>query len=148
MGKKNSNVDISSNVAWTYQKGSWLVHFLITGLITLLFTKFLGKNKGLQVALIFYNVSSFIFFHWIVGDPFNSKYKKFTFWEQMSVQLGDSSSLTFLSLYPIVLFFGVHRMVTWEKTYLILAIISLAFVVIPKLGFMHTKRVFGIKRYD
>lgn len=148
MPKKNSKIGISSNVSWTIQKGSWLVHFVITGLITLLFTQAFGRNKGLQLALILYNCSSFLFFHWIVGDPFNSEYKDFTFWEQMNIQLEDSSSLTFMALYPIVLFFAVHRLVEWEKSLFFIASISLLFVVIPKLGFMHMKRVFGIKRYD
>ena len=148
MRKKNAKIGISSNVSWTIQKGSWLVHFVITGLISLTFIQIFGRNKGLQLALISYNCISFLFFHWIVGDPFNSEYKDFTFWEQMTIQLEDSSSLTFMALYPVILFFAVHRSVEWEKPLFVIATISLLFVVIPKLGFMHMKRVFGIKRYD
>lgn len=148
MGKKHAKLGISSNISWTVQKGSSIAHVVITGLITLLFTKTFGKNKGLQLALIFYNFCSFLFFHWIIGDPFNAKFREFTFWEQMQAQLEDSSSLTFLSIFPIVLFFAVHRIVEWEKSLFIISSVTLLFVVVPKLGFMHMKRIFGIKRYD
>lgn len=141
-------VGLSSNISWTIQKGSWAIHFVITGIIALLFTQFFGTNTGLQIGTITYNVISFIFFHWIVGDPFTLEYKGFTFWEQMASQLGESSSLKFLALYPIFLFLFVHRIVIWNKALFLTAFASLMFVVVPKLGFMHLKRVFGIKRYD
>lgn len=148
MPKRRIKVNVSQNVSWTLKKGSWVAHFLITGLITLLFTQMFGKNLGLQISVITYNVCSFIFFHWIIGDPFNADYKEYTFWEQMATQLEDSSSLIFMALYPIFLFLFVHRSVEWNTKLFFIAFISLMFVVIPKLGFMHMKRVFGIKRYD
>jgi len=146
MAKKE--VGLSSNISWTVQKGSWAIHFVITGIIGLFFTQFFGVNTGLQISTIAYNVISFIFFHWIVGDPFTIEYTGFTFWEQMAVQLGESSTLKFLALYPILLFLFVHRTVEWNFALFLIAFISLMFVVIPKLGFMHLKRIFGIKRYD
>lgn len=145
---RHANLGLSCNVSWTIQRGSWAVHFLITGIISMFFTQFFGINYGLQISLITYNILSFIFFHWIVGDPFSCEFKQFTFWEQMACQLEESSTLKFLALYPIILFFFVHRIVVWNKVAFIVAFISLIFVVIPKLGFMHMKRVFGIKRYD
>jgi hypothetical protein len=42
----------------------------------------------------------------------------------------------------------VSRLITWNLRLFIVAIISLGFVVVPKLGFMHMKRVFGIKTHD
>lgn len=148
MKKNEPNVAISSNIAWTIEKGSWLAHIALTSLLAMLFSQILGKNTGLQVSVISYNISSFIFFHWIVGDPFSGSYEECTFWEQMALQLEQSSSLVFLALYPVVLFMIVHRIVIWDTRLLIVAGISLLFVVVPKLGFMHMKRVFGIKRYD
>lgn len=145
--KKNKTV-LSSNVSWTIQKGSWAIHFIITILITFFFNQMFGVNTGLQMVVIAYNVISFIFFHWIVGDPFTTEFKQFTFWEQMASQLEESHSLTFLSLYPVLLFLLINRFVYWSLTLFILAFISLILVVVPKLGFMHMKRVFGIKRYD
>lgn len=142
------NLNVSSNISWTIEKGSWIMHISLTVLITMFITQMFGKNLGLQLSVISYNIGSFIFFHWIVGDPFNAEYKEYTFWEQMAVQLGHSSSLIFLALFPVIFFMIVHRMVIWDMKLLIIAGISLLFVVVPKLGFMHMKRVFGIKRYD
>jgi len=149
--KKNKvtpSVNVSSNISWTIQKGSWIAHIIITTLLSLLFVQLLGLNLGMQYAIITYNVCSFIFFHWIVGDPFNSDYKDCTFWEQMAIQLGHTSTLKFMALYPVAFFMIAHTIVTWNVWLLIVASITLALVVIPKLGFMHMKRVFGIKRYD
>lgn len=147
--KENKNgLGLSSNISWTVQKGSWLSHIIITILLLLVFVQLLGKNLGLQYAVITYNVCSFIFFHWLIGDPFDSEYKDCTFWEQMAIQLGHSSTLKFMALYPVAFFMAVHSMVKWNKWLLIAAGISLTLVVIPKLGFMHMKRVFGIRRYD
>lgn len=148
MKNKKNKTALSSNISWTIQKGSWAIHFIITLLITFLFNQMFGVNTGLQIAVITYNILSFIFFHWIVGDPFSTEYKQFTFWEQMASQLEESSSLTFLALYPILLFLLINRLVHWNITLFVLSFISLILVVIPKLGFMHMKRVFGIKRYD
>lgn len=148
MVKSKQFINISSNVSWTVQKGSWMIQIIVTVLISMLFTQLFGSNLGLQVSTIFYNICSFIFFHWIIGDPFDTAYKECTFWEQMAIQLEDSSTLTFMALYPVLFFMFVHRMVVWNTKLFYIACISLTLVVIPKLGFMHMKRVFGIKRYD
>lgn len=145
---KKTASELSSNISWTLEKGSWIGHFAVTIIIGMFFTQILGKNKGLQLAIIVYNLVSFFFFHWIVGDPFSTENKGFTFWEQMSVHISVSSSLRFLALYPIFLFLLVNRLVEWSIALLIISLISLSLVVIPKLGFMHMKRVFGIRRYD
>lgn len=148
MQKHESSGAVSSNVSWTIHKGSWIIHFVITGLIALSLTQVFGKNYGLQISVICYNIISFMFFHWIIGDPFTSEYGDCTFWEQMALQLGESSSLKFLALYPVFLFLVVHRTVEWNRKLFFTAFISLMLVVVPKLGFMHMKRVFGIRRYD
>lgn len=145
---KEQKVVYSSNISWTIQKGSWLIHFVVTFLIGNLLVTVFGKNKGLQIVTITYNIVSFIFFHWIVGDPFKAEFKEYTFWEQMQSELENSSTLMFMALYPIVLFFFVHRLVDWNRWMFYIAMFSLFLVVIPKLGFMHMKRIFGIKRYD
>lgn len=145
MEKQRTTGTVSSNVSWTIQKGSWAIHFIVTGFIALFFVQMFGKNYGMQISVISYNIISFIFFHWIVGDPFTTEYRDYTFWEQMALQLGESSTLKFLALYPVFLFLLVHRIVVWDIKLLCLAFVSLILVVVPKLGFMHMKRVFGIR---
>ena len=145
---KHPDAYLSQNISWTIQKGSWIMHLILTFIFWIMLSQIFGRAIGWQLTVITYNVCTFIFFHWIVGDPFDNSYRDFTFWEQMAVQLQHSSTLIFMSIYPVILFMVVSRVVIWNPKMLIVAIISLSFVVIPKLGFMHMKRVFGIKRHD
>lgn len=145
---KHPDVYLSQNVSWTIQKGSWVIHFLLTFIFWIMLSQIFGHTIGCQLTVIMYNVCTFIFFHWIVGDPFDNSYRDFTFWEQMSEQLQHSSTLIFMSIYPVILFMAASRAVIWNPKLLTIAVISLGFVVVPKLGFMHMKRVFGIKRHD
>lgn len=145
---KEKKVVVSQNISWTIQKGSWLIHFVLTFLFWIVFSQIWGYSKGWQVSVICYNFITFFFFHWIVGDPFDTNYRGFTFWEQMAVQLGQTSTLKFMAIYPVLLFMFVNRLVDWDKKLLCIAVISLALVVVPKLGFMHLKRILGIRRYD
>jgi ORMDL family len=148
MAHKHHKVDISENISWTVQKGASVMHFILTFLICLILTQAFGYNMAWQLTVIIYNILTFIFFHWIVGDPFDTNYRNYTFWEQITEQLEHSYSLIFMSVYPVLLFMAVNRIVVWNTWLFYIAVISLAFVVVPKLGFMHMKRIFGIKRFD
>lgn len=146
--KKGSNVYYSDNIAWVLQKGSWILHFVLTFLIYTVLGQIVSYNKSLQLTLITYNIVTFIFFHWIVGDPFDKNYREFTFWEQLSEQIDANSTLIFMSVYPIILFTIVSRCVKWNIYLYIISLITLFLVTIPKLSFMHMKRIFGLRRYD
>ncbi|KAG0438934.1 hypothetical protein DMUE_2782 [Dictyocoela muelleri] len=138
---------LSQNIAWTITKGSWLTHIFLTISINTLFSNLFGKNKGLQTTIIVYNIITFIFFHWILGDPFNSQYNNHTFWEQLVEQLDNySESLLFLGVYPIVLFIICNHLVYWDSILFYLSVTSLGLVLIPKLGCMHLRRVFNLRR--
>ena len=140
---------LSQNISWTIQKGSWMIHFLITLLFWLTLVEVCGsKERAWQWTVVAYNLITFMFFHWLVGDPFNTEYRDFTFWEQMAVQLGQSSTLKFMAIYPVLLFMFVTRLVEWNTWIFLVAFASLVLVVVPKFGFMHMKRIFGIDRQD
>jgi len=146
--KRDKNVYISQNISWTIEKGSWAIHFIITLLFWFVFAQAFGNSIAWQLTVICYNILTFIFFHWIVGDPFDTSYREFTFWEQIAVQLNHTPTLIFMSIYPVLLFMFATHVAEWSYKLYIIAIISLLLVVVPKLGFMHMRRIFGIKRYD
>ncbi|KAL6122203.1 hypothetical protein NUSPORA_00762 [Nucleospora cyclopteri] len=148
MKRKTSTVCLSANISWTIQKGSWIMHPLLTFAIYLLTSYFFTSNYSLQLTLVSYNMITFIFFHWIVGDPFDKNNREFTFWEQVTEQIEAPSTLIYMSLFPVVLFMFVNRIVDWNIKMYILSVISLLLVTIPKLSFMHMKRLFGVRRYD
>ncbi|KAI5149304.1 hypothetical protein ENBRE01_0821 [Enteropsectra breve] len=145
---KQKEICVSQNISWTIQRGSWTMHFILTFFFWIVFSQIFGQNKGWQLTVICYNIITFLFFHWIVGDPFDSNYRDYTFWEQITVQLKHTPTLIFMSVYPVLLFMLANRMAVWNTPLYFIAIISLVLVVVPKLGFMHMKRIFGINRHD
>lgn len=145
---KREKETVSQNISWTIQKGSWAIHFILTFVFWITLVELVGREWAWQLTVISYNIITFVFFHWIVGDPFSTEYRDFTFWEQMAVQLGQSSTLKFMAVYPVLLFMLVTRIVTWDIRLFCVAFISLLLVVVPKFGFMHMKRIFGIQRHD
>ncbi|OQS55048.1 hypothetical protein EHP00_1808 [Ecytonucleospora hepatopenaei] len=145
---KNRNIYFSENISWALQKGSWILHFILTFIIYTIFEQLFNYNLSLQLTLISDNVLTFIFFHWIVGDPFDKNYREFTFWEQLSEQMEANSTLIFMSLYPIGLFMIVSRFVKWNLKLYFISLVTLILITVPKLSFMHMKRLFGVKRYD
>lgn len=147
--KNHEEVPPSQNISWTLYPGSWLVHFIITFFIWTICGQLWGRAFAWQLTVLIYNATTFVFFHWIVGDPFDTAYREFTFWEQMAVQLGHTPSLLFMSFYPVLLFVVSTRMVAqWNTGLFWSAVVSLGFVVVPKLSFMHMKRLFGIRKYN
>lgn len=144
--KEKDKEIISDNISWTVQKGSWITHIVVTVLFLLVFRTLLNPNLAWQFTVLFYNFATFIFFHWIVGDPFDHDYYDCTFWEQMNEQLSATSSMVFLGAFPVVLFMMCNHLVVWGYLFYP-CIVSLGLVVIPKLGFMHKKRLFGIRDF-
>lgn len=149
--KKNNNPSgVTQNIAWTLHKGAFLSHFLIIFIGYLILRSLLDShNMALMILPLLYNISTLIFFHLIIGDPFysqicSSDYKNLTFWEQMVEQIGYKNSTMFFIICPIILYFLVNHLVLWNKIIHIFNLISLIIVLIPKCGFMHRKRMFGV----
>lgn len=138
---QDRRVDVSQNVAWTLQRGSWVIHVLIVVFLKLTLSTVFDGDMSWQLSLIVYNIGTFIFFHLIPGDPFSNRYGAYTFWEQLSEQLEDSSGLIFISLFPLMAFTTVNFIVEWNTILFWTCVTSLVLVVVPKLGFMHLRRI-------
>lgn len=143
--KKDRKVDVSQNVAWTLQRGSWIIHVLVILLLKLTLSIALGDDLAWQFSLIIYNVSTFVFFHMIPGDPFNDRYSVYTFWEQLSEQLEGTPGLIFIALFPLIAFTAINFIVRWNVVLLWTCIASLFLVTVPKFGFMHLRRILIFK---
>lgn len=145
---KISKVNVSENISWILEKGSWAIHIILTIIIKLTLSHFVSENLSWQLSVILYNLITFFFFHWKVGDPFSGEYFNCTFWEQIVEQSLDSIHVRFLSLYPAILFIFVNKIVHWNNYLLFVYIITLLMVTIPKLSFMHLRRIFGYRSYN
>lgn len=137
-------IRVSENIAWTLQKGSWMIHIVLTLALFSICTFFSNKNIGLQLTILSYNLITFYYFHWIIGDPFDSRYGVCTLWEQMTDQVGSSQGAFFMAIYPCALFFLGNRLVEWNNYLFFLSVLSFSIVMVPKFRFMHMKRIFGL----
>ncbi|ADM12603.1 Orm1-like membrane protein [Encephalitozoon intestinalis ATCC 50506] len=147
MGSKNKGrkVDVSQNVAWTLQRGSWIIHVLVILLLKMTLSVVFNDSIGWQLSLIIYNISTFVFFHMIPGDPFNDRYSLYTFWEQISEQLEGTPDLIFIALFPLIAFTAVNFIIRWNIFLFWICVASLFIVTIPKFGFMHLRRILIFK---
>lgn len=145
---KINRVDVSENISWILQKGSWTIHLVLTLIIKLTFSLIVSENTSWQLTIIVYNLITFFFFHWKVGDPFSSEYFNCTFWEQLTEQCIDAFHVRFLALYPAILFIIVNKIVYWNIYLFVIYIITLLMVIIPKLRFMHLRRLFGYRSHN
>ncbi|WUR02310.1 Orm1-like membrane protein [Vairimorpha necatrix] len=141
-------VDMSENISWIFQKGSWFLHILLVVLLKLTIYQFSSENVSWQLSILFYNLITFYFFHWKVGDPFSQDFYNHTVWEQIVEQSDDALQVRFLALYPALLFVIVNKLVSWNYGILFVYFLSLLMVTIPKLSFMHMKRICGIRSYN
>ncbi|KCZ78842.1 hypothetical protein H311_00119 [Anncaliia algerae PRA109] len=145
---KRQHSGLSQNIAWTTLKGSSIIHPLVTVSIATLFAMIFGWNLALQLSVISYNFITFFFLHWIIGDPFENENSCFTFWEQMVEQIGRSNAMIFMLGYPFILFVVINWLVKWNDYLFFIGVFSLCIVIIPKLSFMHRKRLFGLRDFS
>lgn len=142
---KNRRVNVSQNVAWTSQRGSWMIQVIVVLFLKLTLSILFDGDVAWQLSLIVYNITTFIFFHLIPGDPFSNRYGVYTFWEQLSEQLEDSSGPVFITLFPLMMFIIINFVVKWNAFLFWTCVVTLFLVIVPKLGFMHLRRILFFK---
>ncbi|KAI5179763.1 hypothetical protein NEOKW01_0226 [Nematocida sp. AWRm80] len=123
---------ISPNVQWSQEPSTWFGQTVLTGTIWFIFTQIFSKSVAWTCTIWLYNIITFIFFHAILGDPFNQEYSGITFWEQLTIQLKGSSGMTFYTLFPIVLFLSSIRLTHFNNILFLFNLVSLLIVILPK----------------
>ncbi|OAG29018.1 hypothetical protein NEDG_01157 [Nematocida displodere] len=91
-----------------------------------------SKQATWSITIWMYNIITFVFFHAILGDPFNLEYSGLTFWEQLMIQLKGSSGITFFTAFPIVLFLFGARIAQFNNVLFLFNLLSLIIVICPK----------------
>lgn len=126
---------ISPNVEWSLEPSTWFGQTLLTFTAWFIFSQIFSVQMSWTLTIVIYNLVTFVFFHAIIGDPFNQEYAHFTFWEQLEDQLDDSNARTFFLTFPIVLFLIGARFGRFSNVYFFVSLISVLLVVVPKLPF-------------
>lgn len=124
---------ISPNVEWSLEPSTWFGQTLLTGTVWFILTQIFTKPIAWTLTIWGYNIITFVFFHAILGDPFNPEYSGLTFWEQLMIQLKGSSGMSFFTLFPVMLFLCGARLAKFNNALFILNFISLILVVTPKI---------------
>lgn len=124
---------ISPNVEWSLEPSTWFGQTLLTGTVWFILTQIFTKPIAWTLTIWSYNIVTFVFFHAILGDPFNSEYSGLTFWEQLMIQLKGTSGMSFFTLFPVMLFLCGARLAKFNNALFVLNFISLVLVVTPKL---------------
>ncbi|KAI5171153.1 hypothetical protein NEFER03_0555 [Nematocida sp. LUAm3] len=124
---------ISPNVEWSLEPSTWFGQTLLTATVWLILYQIFSKTAAWTLTIWLYNIITFVFFHAILGDPFNQDYSGMTFWEQLMIQLKGSPGMTFFTLFPIVLFLCGVRLSKFNNFLFISNFLSLVLVVAPKL---------------
>lgn len=130
---------ISPNVEWSLEPSTWFGQTLLTFTVQFVFSQIFSRQVSWTLTIVIYNLVTFLFFHAIMGDPFNQEYAHFTFWEQLVDQLEDSSAKTFFLTFPIVLFLLGTRFARFNNVFFTINLLSVLLVVVPKLPFLIKK---------
>lgn len=129
----NTELYVSPNVEWSLEPSTWFGQSLLVVAVLLALLQIFETQMAWSLTIWTYNTVTFIFFHAILGDPFNADYSAITFWEQLMIQLKGSSGMTFFTAFPILLFLAGARIAKFNNFVFLLNFLSLLSVVIPKL---------------
>lgn len=123
---------ISPNVEWSLEPSTWFGQTLLTVTVWFILLQIFSRAVASTITIWLYTFITFIFFHAILGDPFNPDYSGMTFWEQMMIQLSGSSGMTFFTIFPIALFLCAARFSHFTNIFFVANLFSLVFSVGPK----------------
>jgi len=142
------------NLDWLQTKGSWIIHIYVVVFGKLLFSVLPGisSEASWTLANLFYNMASFIVFHWLVGTPFGDcpqtgqEYDSLTLWEQIDAGEQFTPTKKFLTAVPIMLFLLSMHYSHFDAITFSVNFLSLFVNLIGKLPIMDRVRLFGINK--
>lgn len=149
------NVNLPNrNVEWLQAKGSWIIHIGVIVFGKVLFSIIPGITPETSWTLtnLFYNMASFIIFHWLIGTPFadcsqtGHEVYSLTLWEQ--IDLGEQFTPTrkFLTAIPVVLFLLSTHYSNFDAVSFSVNFFSVLINLLAKMPVMDRVRLFGINK--
>ncbi|KAJ3304177.1 hypothetical protein HDV03_003027 [Kappamyces sp. JEL0829] len=151
-----SSVDENPNTNWLHTRGSWIVVLFFIFIVRLAVSGIPGITVELSwtITNLLYNVTTFIWFHIIIGTPFSvfsgfssfssNEYEGLTMWEQIDNGQQFTPTKKFLTGLPIVLFLLSTHYSHYDLPTFLVNFSTLLLVLVAKLPVMHKVRIFGI----
>lgn len=146
---------LNPNAYWMNSKGAWITYICLIVLLhlCLLAMPWFGTDMAWTLTNFLHGFAMYIYFHHVKGLPFDSTNFdpdcsfRLTLWEQLDDGKQYTDTRKFLICVPIVLFIVVSFYTKHEWTFFLINFIVLMFNLIPKLPYLHKKRLFGINKY-
>jgi len=134
------------NSEWVNSKGAWVIHFVLIGLLKILFdiVPNITQETSWTLVNISYMFGSFLMFHWVRGVPFEfnaGAYDNLNMWEQIDSGDQYTPAKKFLLSVPIILFLVSTHYTHYDFTYFMINFLATVAVVIPKLPMLHRLRI-------
>lgn len=141
------------NATWVNYKGAWTIHFVVIGLIKIIYDLFPGISTELSWTLtnFTYVFGSYLMFHYVTGIPweFNAgAYDNLTMWEQIDNGDQYTPAKKFLLGVPIGLFLISTHYTQYDLTLFTLNCLACLLLVIPKLPSSHRLRIILFSNED
>merc|ERR1711991_855620 len=92
---------------------------------------------------------TFVTWHWMKGTPFafnQGEYDDLTQWEQIDDGEQFTTTRKFFTATPVVLFLISCHYAHFSTTQFAINVVAVGFCLIPKLPYMHKKRILGINK--
>ncbi|XP_075253080.1 ORM1-like protein 2 [Convolutriloba macropyga] len=146
---------LNPNAYWMNSKGAWVTYvcLIIMMHLCLLAMPWFGTDMAWTLTNVIHGVAMYVYFHHVKGLPFDSTNFepdcsfRLTLWEQLDDGKQYTDTRKFLICVPIVLFIIVSFYTKHEMVFFLVNFIVLMFNLIPKLPYLHKKRLFGINKY-
>jgi hypothetical protein len=146
-----SDYDLYKNMNSEWISGPGTITTYVSMIIVLFtflhFSGFFDPSECWTVVNAFHTVGTFIFLHWVKGNPDDSSqgdYNGFTVYEQMQAGIPYTKMKKFLMIVPALLCWIACYTCNYKPVDCVVNGVMFLICVIPKVPEMHRVRVFGI----
>merc|ERR1711916_13879 len=140
------------NSAWISASGFWAFYIvLIWGFRFFLYLLqgFMDSATAWTLFDVTHAFVTFVTWHWMKGTPFafnQGEYDDLTQWEQIDDGEQFTTTRKFFTATPVVLFLISCHYAHFSTTQFAINVVAVGFCLIPKLPYMHKKRILGINK--
>ncbi|KNC46747.1 unfolded protein response Orm1 [Thecamonas trahens ATCC 50062] len=143
---------VNPNSTWINGRGFWIFYLCLIGgfrFFLYLLQGFMASTTAWTLFNVLHTMTTFVTWHWMKGTPFEhnqGEFKEFTLWEQLDDEVQFTTTRKFFTAVPVVLFLISCHYAHFTTTQFVINVVAVGFALIPKLPYMHRKRILGINK--